>query len=379
MSKDGMHSFGCAARVSAYLAAAALAVVFTCNGQALAAGSPELRAIWINLEPQFRMCAENPDQGRQAVRTFVDNLADSNFNVIFAWVLSTYAPAVTNAKFRALNPAAGCDALGEMVAEAKTRGIQVHLWVSVTQYKQYNSPEFNPALGGNPQWAARPAPGQGSSVPYQMCLIRPDARAYELKLIKQLLDRYPYISGVQIEEAGYETPGYCSDNSCLLYASRNSPGKSNLAGCAGINAFMIDLRHMLNARTPKIILTTDGGDSIQRDLQLGRNWAVWARQRLIDGYAAELYSLDAKTFQQRTTQIMEEIGSYVPVFIGIGAQFGNDRTNTVPAVLTQVSIARQAGAKGIVFFWSGRALPHDYLAALKSGPFAQPATLPFHR
>ncbi len=46
----------------------------------------------------------------------------------------------------------------------------------------------------------------------------------------------------------------------------------------------------------------------------------------------------------------------------------------VETVLKEIEVARQLGAKGIVLF-HGKALTDEYLAALKAGPFKEPAVL----
>ncbi len=358
------------------------------NGQQ---GEPvvEARAVWMHPESQF---SSDPQKGRQEVRQFVDRIANANFNLILPWVRSEYVAALTDEDYQKSVPIAKWDALGELIKAAHEKGLAVHLWYSFTYYKSANSPDFNPKHGGNPAWAARridelvPDKTTGKVVPRRMadvCPLHPEARQWQLNLIDKMLDLYPSLSGVHIEEPGYGYEGNCVCDLCLqLFKSIygfdetedvNGPQAEDLK-CMGTTDFMRQLREQIQKRNPKLVLSTNGGYSWRSDRRLGRDWGRWARLGWLDFYAAQVYTTNADAFRQRAQTVISDIGQDCAVFIGIAAEWSGGK-NTVETVLKQIEIARQLGAKGIVLF-HGKALTDEYLTALKARPFKGKAALP---
>ncbi len=141
----------------------------------------------------------------------------------------------------------------------------------------------------------------------------------------------------------------------------------------GTTEFMRRLRERLQKRNPKLVLSTNGGYSWRGDRRIGRDWGRWARLGWLDFYAAQIYTTNVDAFHQRAQTTISDLGQDCAVFIGIAAEWGGGK-NPVETVLKEIEVARQLGAKGIVLF-HGKALTDEYLAALKAGPFKEPAVL----
>jgi uncharacterized lipoprotein YddW (UPF0748 family) len=349
----------------------------------------EIRAVWMHPESQF---SADPQKGKLEIHQFVERIVEANFNLILPWVRSEYVAALTDETYQKSIPIAKWDALGELIKVAHERGLQIHLWYSFTYYKTPSSPDFNSMHGGNPEWAARqidelvPDKITGKVVPRRManvCPLHPEAREWELNLIKRILERYPWISGVHIEEPGYSGVGNCVCDLCLsLFKSIygfdetvdvNGPQAQDLK-CVGTTAFVRQLRGWLKGKNSKLILSTNGGPSWQADRESGRDWKHWAQMGWLYFYTAQIYTINPEIFDARCQTIITDLGEDCLVSIGIAAQWSGGK-NTTETVVKEIEIARRLGAKGVVIF-SGQALTEEYLAALKAGPFSQAATLP---
>ncbi len=338
----------------------------------------ETRGVWLHLTD----FSSDPVEGKKEVHATVERLADANFNLIMPWVLSEYAAALTDTNYLAAAPNAKWDSLGELVREAELRKIKVHLWYSFTYYKSPQSPEFNPKHGGNTNWAALSLENfQNKSNPMtDLCPMHPEGRQWELKLIESLLDRYTNVSGIHIEEPGFGYPQSCLCELCRS-SFKNIYGRdleSMIDGaqaedfrCIGTTEFIRELRERLNKRSPKIILSANGGPSWRNDRRLGRDWKHWAELGWLDYYAAQNYSSGLPIFSSFTQSVLKDIQPHCPVFVGIGVKWSGGET-MLPMVLQQIEEARKFGAKGLLFF-SSKALTAEHLAALKNGPFKEPA------
>ena len=351
------------------------------------AAAPEIRAVWMDLD--FN---SDPEKGRKEVLAFVDRMAGANFNVILPWVPTEYIAALTDEAYQRSRPVAKWDALGELIKASHTKGIQVHVWYSFTAYKSSWSPEFNPVHGGNPAWASvttaelKADRSAGKQLPKKMgnmCPLHQDGRGWELRTIEKLLERYPLLSGIHIEEPGYDGDGVCVCDLCLkLFQSIygftgipdvNGPQATDLK-CLGTTEFMRELRKRMKARNRDLVLSTNGHYLWQLDREKGRDWKRWAEFKWLDFYVPQVYWNEIG-FREYLQAAVSALGSDCPVAVGIAVKYGKKGQNSVETVLKEIDIARQIGAKGVVIF-KANYLTEEYLAALKSGPFSESVSLP---
>ena len=350
----------------------------------------EARGIWIHPESQF---SADPEKGRLEVREFVRRFAQANFNLILPWIRSAYVAALTDENHRKSVPIAGWDALGELVKVAHESNVQVQVWYSFTDYHSPDSPDFNPKLGGNPAWAARridelvPDKTTGKVVPRRMndvCPLHPEARKWQLRQIQTLLERHPALDGIHIEEPGYGTRGNCVCDLCLeLFKNMYGfPETNSVDGveaedlkCLGTTDFMRQLGELLNRLNPKLVLSANGGYAWRGDRRQGRDWGRWAHLGWLDYYAAQVYTGNLNDFSSRVQTVCRDLKPDCAVLVGIGVDWSGGGTNTLETVLKEIETSRKLGADGVALF-HGRAITDAHLAALKAGPFREPARLP---
>jgi uncharacterized lipoprotein YddW (UPF0748 family) len=315
-------------------------------------------------------------------------LANANFNFIMPWVLSEYAAALTDTNYLSVAPAAKWDALGELARDAARRGMQVHVWYSFTYYKSPKSPDFDPARGGDPAWAAWSLTDlqRRTNSMTDVCPLHPAARKWEVALIESLLKRYTNVSGIHIEEPGYGYPQNCVCDLCRSVFKNihgedleKMPGSSRAEDfrCIGTTEFIRELRERISQMKPRPIFSVNGGSSWRGDRSLGRDWKRWAELGWLDFYASQNYSGDLAPFSSMTQTILHDLSPHCPVFIGIGVKWSGGAT-ALPVVLEQIADARSRGARGILFF-SAKSLTDEYLNTLRTGPFRSPAVFPLMR
>ncbi len=350
------------------------------------ASKREARAVWIHPENMFKA----PEaEGRKLVREAVARFASANFNLILPWVPSDFLVALENDLYREAHPTARWDVLGVLIDEAAARGIPVEIWYSFTAYRNRASSDFDPRVGGDPQWAAvrldeyRPDPKTGVKVPRRWndcCPQHFAARRWQRELLLRICARYPKLGGVHIEEPGYDYPNNCLCDLCreVFEKLHGAPLADRLATqeaenfrCLGTSAFMTELRAALKERFPKLVFSANGGFNYRRERAQGRDWGRWARAGWLDYYAAQVYVSDTARFRERLGMTIRDIGSDCPVYAGLGFAWSGGK-NTVAEILLQIDAAREAGAAGFALFHGGAFTP-ELFDALRTGPFRTPA------
>lgn len=346
----------------------------------------EVRAIWIH--PEQHTDADET-KGRAQIRETVQRFAKANFNTLLPWTVSGYLEALDTPSYREKHPTAAWNSLGVLLEEAKREGLDVDLWYSFTDYRDASSPEFNPAVGGSKEWAAKRIdeidPKQ-TLVPMKykrvdnVCPQHYPARAWMLGQLKHTLDRYPTLHGLHIEEPGYGTEGYCLCDLCTttyeqLYGKKlfddiKSPQAEDFR-TLGCSAFMESLRAKLQANYPKVVFSANGGHDWRHDRVRGRDWGRWAQSGWLNYYVPQVYEPDLAKFRSQLALTISDIGMSCPVYAGMARDSTTGKSD-VSQLIQQITAARDLGAPGLCLF-HGAAFTDADLEALRKGPFAKPA------
>lgn len=350
--------------------------------------SSEVRGVWIH---PGRMFDVDPVKGRQQVQSAVRHLADAHFNLILPWIPAGYLVALDHTEYLAFHPSARWDALGVLIDEGARAGLAVHLWYAFSEDRSRNSPDFDPRVGGNPEWAARriheliPDPRTGRVRPRQwddVCPLHAEARHWQLALLRKTFQRYPELKGIHIEEPGYDD-GQCVCDLCLkvfpeLYG-RSLPEsirsfEADDFRAVGTTAFMSALYQLLQKDHPRLVFSTNGDYDWPSDRMKGRNWASWAGLGWLNYYAPQVYVSDTAAFRRGLGSAMEVLGRRCATCVGIGVAWDGG-ANTAQEVVRQVEASREMDAEGVILF-SGDAASDELSRALLRGPFRLPASLP---
>ena len=355
----------------------------------MGAARTEARAVWLHLA---NLNEADPVKGKEHLRRTVQKLADSRFNLVLPGMTTDYLVALEDAGYRRANPGAGWDSLGVLIDECARAGLSVDIWYAFTEYRDAKSSDYNPRVGGNPQWAAlrmneyRPDPKTGQLAPRKwedVCPQHPGPRRWQLGHLAKLLERYPKLGGIHIEEPGYTYRGNCLCPLCMevfpkLYGGPLPDALDTLQAedfrTLGASFFMAGLMEMLRKDHPRVVYSANGGHNWRRDRLTGRDWCRWARSGWLDYYASQVYTTDTNTFRQRLSMTVKDLSPECPVYGGTAFRWSGGK-NTVDEVMRQIEVSREVGAAGVCLFSAG-SLTDEFHAALKSGPFRSPAKLP---
>ena len=355
---------------------------------ASAAGA-EARAVWLHLSSLFDA---DPGKGKEQVRSIVQKLAESNFNLVLPWVTSDYLVALEHAQYRKGQPGAAWDSLGVLIEESARAGLSLDIWYAFTEYRNAASSDYDPRVGGDPKWAAmritefRPDPKTGQIAPRKwedVCPQHPGMRKWQLSLLSKVLKRYPALGGIHIEEPGYTYRGNCLCDLCLeifpkLYGGPLPDAVESLEAedfrTMGTSFFMAELLEILRKDYPRIVYSANGGPDWRADRKTGRDWGRWARSGWLDYYASQVYTTNTDLFRRRMKMTVTDLVPDCPVYAGIAFRWSGGK-NTVDEVMRQIEASREQGAAGVCLFYAG-SFTGEFYQALRSGPFRTPAKLP---
>jgi hypothetical protein len=310
----------------------------------------ELRAIWCALPNGTRR-----DEALREINASLDKVKAGGFNTVFVWTLSRYLAALDRPDLQKIEPQAAWDVLGEVIRAAKARGIQVHMWYSPWIYKREGAIE----LREHPEWAAVDA--KGVADPDGVCFIRPEVRQFELELLAKVIDRYPDLAGIHIEEPGFNWGESCCCDYCREFCLKTlgvdlrkdpqaaKPVISSLPAFMCTN-FFIRLRQMMLSKRPEMWLSANGGGE-NADWHLGRDWPTWARRGYIDFYVPQLYTGSIESFT-KDGLITKSLLGECDLVTGMAVSWsGIHPALQSPAVIkAEIAAARKLGAKGFAVY-----------------------------
>ena len=96
---------------------------------------------------------------------------------------------------------------------------------------------------------------------------------------------------------------------------------------------------------------------------LGQDWGKWAAEETVDVVCPMLYSNDNSWFKDRLKTVMENVAGGCKVVAGI-AIVSSTNKNTPEGMVSQIRIAKELGADGVVFF-SGGSLTEEFGKTIK--------------
>lgn len=386
-----------------------------------ATSDPEVRGVYAH--PLWYWDGHAVATSRARMREWLDRVEETGLNVVYAWIESDGLASLLgepeyaeSPDYDFWNPERGWDPLGELVAGARDRGIEVHLWYSFTRYKRSSlrNPEYNPDLQvlppGDPSWAslrqseyddgythsAHPEVGGRS-----LCVNANGAHDWTLEALARAFDRYPGLRGLHIEEPGYLAADRCVCQRCReLFADRYDTDPETLLahtyddvraylddGLAipirtrGTDAFVGRLDDWWTARDGDDVLSFNGSWRADLDRVRGRNWAHWSEQGWVPYYSPQTYAASPSRFEALLAETMEALADTVVVPI-VALRTGSAANSGVTAA-EQVRRARSMDGYadtpvGGAGFFSGESLTPDVVVALRAGPYRHSAPPHWH-
>ncbi len=362
------------------------------------AGSPalrETRALWVSRWD----LKSHPDVSEIAARA-----AEAHLNVILFQVRgqadALYTPGLEpwSAELSGtLGRDPGWDPLAEMVAAAHARGIEVHAWVNVYPVWLGQTP---PVASASPkpmyhafnalyddewlQWQGAQPPALRSGEYLAANPGHPAVVEHVVAVCRDILARYA-VDGLHLDYVRYAGPEHAGDpvsNQAYQEALRHDPGLSRADWQrAQVTELVRRVRDEALPVRPGARLTAtawpvykdrwgyvggkDGYSAYYQDSQ------GWAHGELVSAIMPMLYGPSMESHPERYQVLARDFvqgASPGAAVLGIGAD-----QSSFSGLAAQIDAARASGARGQAFFSYAALESHGYWAALRAGPYREPA------
>jgi len=281
----------------------------------------------------------------------------------------------------------GYDPLADVVARAHAEGLRVHAWITV--YEVYHDTKWTKADPRqvhvrHPEWLMKNERGE-VKLPSDRIFLDPgikEVQTYLADIVEEIASRYP-VDGIHLDVARYPSPeaGYNEKSLDRFRKDTGRVGKPDSKDDAWGNwrrnqiTEFVKLANQRLKKANKRALLSAAVFANKHDAYLNKfqDWERWLNTNLIDFAVPMIFLIDDGAYTELAKQTLE-MGGKGSVYIGQGAfKLGAQET------VKQVSIAREAGATGIVIYsYATIRAPRgnddiSILDALRAGPFAKPA------
>ncbi|HEY7925330.1 MAG TPA: family 10 glycosylhydrolase [Vicinamibacteria bacterium] len=371
---------------------------------ALAAAAPasaspipkgELRGLWV-----VRTALVSPE----AVDRVVDEAEEAGLNALFvqvrgrgdAFYRSSLAPRSPLLERQPQK----FDPLKHLIARARARRLQVHAWVNVLLAAHFGQPlPDGHVLEKHPEWAMVPksqataalvASGQrrlqliaaagraeGDVEGYYLTPAAPGVPEHLEAVVREIVRAYP-VDGLHLDFIRYPGPTF-DYSKAMLEGFRQRTGGGDLlaqpaAHPAEWDAYRRELLTALTTRLadaarqerPGLVLSAavapDEAQAVNNKFQ---DWPRWLATGVLQALCPMTYTPDSRLFSMQLAAVRERTGPIPPLWAGIAAY-----RLDVAGIVEKVTLARQAGAQGVVLFSHESLAPQD-LRPLRDGAFGR--------
>ena len=265
----------------------------------------------------------------------------------------------------------GWDLLAALITEGRARGIGVHPVIS---------PGYTVPLAGeiaqHPEWLIT---GMKGEIYRNLNLAHPGARRHVVQWVNEAL-KYD-VDGIHLDYARFPIGQAFSYDRDTLDAFKKEFGQSPLEvahdggsiiwcewikwNARQVTALVRDIRSVVKGKDARLVLSAAVFPSPAiSPVEIGQDWAEWAREGLLDALCPMLYTSDTRLFRQYVKEAVRTAkGSTARVLAGIACVSSHNR-NTPAGVASEVAIAEEEGAAGVAFF-SGYSLDKPFLDAIR--------------
>jgi len=346
--------------------------------------SPEVRGVWVRLEPE----------GPAAPEAVIKTLASAHLNLVLPETVyygRTIYPPAPDSPLDQWEEFRGTDPLQRLIDAAHGQGIQVHAWVHVF----FVGFKDSPLVAEYPDWLARDRQGRAASVHeigyYFFQPSDPEARALLLATLEDLVRRYE-LDGLQLDYIRYpnvpdDREGYdYSESTREQFAALTgrdpldlSPGSTPDAWASwvefresAVTSFVREAHERMTAIRPGLQLSAAVFPSLEeaRGHKM-QNWQAWVDAGWLGFVSPMAYFTDAPPVEEATRTMRALLGPRFPIYTGVGPYLGLPPS----MVVDQVEASREGDADGVIFFSHNTMNPQQY-GALAAGVFQKPAAIP---
>ena len=340
-----------------------------------AVAQTEVRGVWI-----VRTALVSP----KAVDKVVDDAAGAGLNALFVQVRgrgdSFYRSSLAPRSPLLERQPKEFDPLRRLLARARMRRLQVHAWVNVLLAAHFGQPlPRGHVLEKHPDWAMVPKSvataalvargarrlelvagagrSEGDVEGYYLSPSLPGVAAHLEAVVREIVHVYP-VDGLHLDFIRYPGPSFDYSRAALAGFRRSTGGSDLIAGPsqrpAAWDAWRRDVLTALTTRLadaarrerPGLVLSAAvAPDEAQAVNQKFQDWPAWVKGGVVAALCPMTYTPDSRLFSQQLEAMRERNGAGHPMWAGIGAY-----RLDVAGIVEKVTLARRAGAQGVVLF-----------------------------
>ncbi|MCE5197890.1 MAG: family 10 glycosylhydrolase [Armatimonadota bacterium] len=342
----------------------------------------EVRAVWVNSD-----AIPKTDAG---IRDLVRSYHKANINVLMPEVIARgYVAYPTKLLARDPRFVGAVDPLPPMIDEAHKLGMEVHPWVWV--FRVGYTKDRGAILTAHPDWANQSKYGEELSPNGGLWIdpTIPEARDFLASLFAELVNNYE-VDGIHLDYIRYEVEspipyGY-GQSARSLFNKQYGIDPVNIDRLTldqvfwnkfrerQVNTFVQRIALQTHAIKPEAKISAAVGSSPdEARMNLMQNWVNWADNKWVDFLTPMAYTNNNTSFTRLVSQQQCAVKCKTLVVPGIGLHMQKDN----PAqTVEQIGITRELLTSGQALFASSY-FGEPQASALKSGPYALPASLPF--
>lgn len=351
----------------------------------------ELRGVWItNVDSDVLL-------SKDRIAEAMEFLADMNINVVYPVVwnkaVTLYPSQVMKETFGVeIDPLyEGRDPLAELIAEAHRHGIEVIPWFEYGFAASYNL-DGGPLLEAKPHWAA--VDKDGNLVKKNnfewMNAFDPEVREFLASLILEVAGKYD-VDGIQGDDrlpavpssAGYDE---ATRSLYLELTGNEAPDDEKDPDWVRWRAdiltdWLAELRERVKAVDENLIISMSPSYYDWALYEYLQDSYTWTNRGLVDTIHPQAYRYNIPAYQSIVDDFVENQFTEEQLELlspGVLIKVGSYRIS-VADLLEKIAINREAGINGEVhFFYEGlREQDNELAHALREGPYAAPAALPY--
>ncbi len=344
----------------------------------------ELRGVWI-----VRTALVSPE----AVDKVVDDAASAGLNALFVQVRgrgdSFYRSSLAPRSPLLERQPKEFDPLRRLLARARMRRLSVHAGVTVLLAAHFGQPlPRGHVLEKHPEWAMVPKSAataalvahgarrlelalhagrnEGDVEGYYLSPSVPGVASHLEAVVRELVRAYP-VDGLHFDFIRYPGPTF-DYSQAALEGFRRSAGSSDLiAGPsqhpvawdawrrAVLTGLTTRLADAARRERPGLVLSAavapDEAQAVNNKFQ---DWPAWVKAGVVAALCPMTYTADSRLFTQQLEAMRERNGAGHPMWAGIGAY-----RLDLAGVVEKVTLARRAGAQGVVLFSHESLAPED--------------------
>jgi uncharacterized lipoprotein YddW (UPF0748 family) len=352
--------------------AGAIAPPLTAQGTSdQAAISMPVRGVWMH--PGFFGNEKGP--AVEKIRATLDDYAKAGINTLIMLVKDTSGYVYFRTRIGEMAPRWDWDFFGTFLAEAKERKMTVHPWFCV-----FPEGAIVGKVREHPEWLIQSPRKEfvGTANP-----ALPAVREYESSLMTELVKeygtdwvhldyiRFPCEPTEPFFSFDAETLRLFKQDTGIDMAAMKAKDSGNMMWNAWlewnrdrVTVFVRELRAAL-AKTGRGVKISAAvfPDAADAKVLIGQDWALWAREKLIDMLCPMLYTNHTAYFEEYVKRAVSYGRGFCQVCPGIGIGTSHNQ-NTPEGMIEQMRISKTLGADGVVYF-SSNSLGAAFLEKLK--------------